>query len=75
MSENAAKIGRFYVPMQQAMHKLWNTYSDAELQLLLRFAKEGYKAALQATEVLNTFVNDGVKTRAALKAPKPRRAR
>ena len=47
--------------MQQAMHKLWNTYSDAELQLLLRFAKEGYKAALQATEVLNTLVNDGVK--------------
>ena len=75
VSENAAKIGRFYVPMQQAMHKLWNTYSDAELQLLLRFAKEGYKAALQATEVLNTLVNDGVKKRAALKEPKPRRAR
>ena len=75
VSENAAKIGRFYVPMQQAMHKLWSTYSDAELQLLLRFAKEGYKAALQATEVLNTLVNDGVKKRAALKEPKPRRAR
>ena len=75
VSENAAKIGRFYVPMQQAMHKLWNTYSDAELQLLLRFAKEGYKAALQATEVLNTLTNDGVKKRAALKEPKPRRAR
>jgi DNA-binding MarR family transcriptional regulator len=75
VSENAAKIGRFYVPMQQAMHKLWNTYSDAELQLLLRFAKEGYKAALQATEVLSTLVNDGVKKRAALKEPKPRRAR
>ena len=75
VSENAAKIGRFYVPMQQAMHKLWNTYSDAELQLLLRFAKEGYKAALQATEALNTLVNDGVKKRATLKEPKPRRAR
>ena len=75
VSENAAKIGRFYVPMQQAMHKLWSTYSDAELQLLLRFAKEGYKAALQATEVLNTLTNDGVKKRAALKEPKPRRAR
>ena len=75
VSENAAKIGRFYVPMQQAMHKLWSTYSDAELQLLLRFAKEGYKAALQATEVLNTLTNDGVKKRAALKEPKPGRAR
>src|SRR6476619_6486247 len=27
--ENVAAIGRFYVPMQQAMHKLWGTYSDA----------------------------------------------
>src|SRR4029079_9725357 len=36
--DNVAQIGRFYVPMQQAMHKLWNTYSEAELQLLLRFA-------------------------------------
>src|SRR6202043_2327375 len=39
--ENVAKVGRFYVPMQQAMQKLWSTYSDAELQLLLRFAGEG----------------------------------
>src|SRR5256885_4085548 len=50
--ENIAGIGRFYVPMQQAMQKLWSTYSDAELQLLLRFASEGYRAALEATEAL-----------------------
>ena len=70
--ENAARIGRFYVPMQQAMHKLWNTYSDAELQLLLRFAREGYKAALGATEELNGLVEAADK-RATPKKPKPGR--
>ena len=36
--ENIARVGRFYEHMQQAMLKLWETYSDAELRLLLRFA-------------------------------------
>ena len=49
--ENVAKIGRFYVPMQRAW-KVWSTYSDAELRLLLRFATEGYKSVLAATEAL-----------------------
>src|SRR5215475_7517611 len=70
--ENAARIGRFYVPMQQAMHKLWTTYSDAELQLLLRFAREGYKAALEATEELNRLVEAAAK-RAIPKKPRPGR--
>ena len=55
--ESAAQIGRLYVPMQEAMQKVWRTYSDAELQLLLRFAKEGYKASLQATEALKDLVD------------------
>jgi len=54
--ENTAKIARFYVPMQEAMHKLWSTYSDAELQLLLRFASGGYKAVLEATERLKGLI-------------------
>lgn len=54
--ENVARIGRFYVPMQEAMHKLWSTYSEAELQLLLRFASEGYKAVLEATERLKGLI-------------------
>lgn len=54
--ENLAQIGRLYAPMQAAMQKLWSTYSDAELQLLLRFAAEGYKAALEATEALKGLV-------------------
>jgi DNA-binding MarR family transcriptional regulator len=63
--ENIAGIARFYVPMQQAMQKLWSTYSEAELQLLLRFASEGYKAVLEATEVLKGLID----------APKKKRAR
>jgi DNA-binding MarR family transcriptional regulator len=55
--ENVGQIARFYVPMQAAMQKLWSTYSDAELQLLLRFASEGYKAVLEATEVLKGLID------------------
>src|SRR5215831_19738051 len=71
--ENAARIGRFYVPMQQAMHKLWSTYSDAELQLLLRFAKEGYKASLEAAEALKGLVEAEAGKRTVRKKGKARR--
>jgi DNA-binding MarR family transcriptional regulator len=71
--ENAARIGRYYVPMQEKMSKVWGTYSDAELQLLLRFASEGYKAAVEATEALNGLMRDGTSKRAP--ATKPRRTR
>jgi hypothetical protein len=54
--------------MQAAMHKLWSTYSDAELQLLLRFASEGYRAVLEATEALKGLI-DTPKEK-ALKKPK-----
>jgi DNA-binding MarR family transcriptional regulator len=55
--ENTARIGRYYVPMQEAMHRLWKTYSEAELQLLLRFANEGYKSVLDATEKLKGLLD------------------
>ena len=67
--ENVAKIGRFYVPMQQAMQKLWSTYSDAELQLLLRFANEGYKAVLEATEALKALLDAPPEKRARSRKP------
>jgi DNA-binding MarR family transcriptional regulator len=70
--ENVAKIGRFYVPMQAAMHKLWDTYSEAELQLLLRFASEGYKAVLEATEALQGLI-DAPAEKALKKPGRPRR--
>jgi DNA-binding MarR family transcriptional regulator len=71
--ENIARIGRLYVPMQEAMQKLWSTYSDVELQLLLRFAREGYKAALQATETLRGLVESETGKAAKRKKGRPRR--
>jgi DNA-binding MarR family transcriptional regulator len=65
--ENAAKVGRLYTPLQEAMHKLWSTYSDAELQFLLRFARESYKASLEATEALMGLVEEQAGKRPAAK--------
>ena len=53
---NIAKVGRFYEHMQRAMLKLWETYSDAELRLLLRFATQGYETMLAATEELKAMM-------------------
>ncbi|MBR1232258.1 MarR family transcriptional regulator [Bradyrhizobium sp. AUGA SZCCT0177] len=70
--DNVAQIGRFYVPMQQAMHKLWSSYSEAELQLLLRFASESYKSVLEATEALKGLI-DSPTEKAPKKLGRPRR--
>jgi DNA-binding MarR family transcriptional regulator len=71
--ETVARIGQFYVPMQQAMHKVWNGYSDEELRLLLRFANDGYKGVLEATEALKGILDTPPEKRANLRTPKPRR--
>jgi DNA-binding MarR family transcriptional regulator len=65
--ENAAKVGKLYTPLQEAMYKLWSTYSDAELQFLLRFARESYKASLEATEALMGLVEEQAGKRPAAK--------
>jgi DNA-binding MarR family transcriptional regulator len=69
---SVAEIGRFYVPMQAAMQKLWGTYSDAELKLLLRFASEGYKSVLEATEALKGLI-DAPKAKGTKKPERARR--
>lgn len=69
----AMKIGQFYVPMQQAMEKVFGGYSDEELRLLLRFANEGYKAVLAATEALKGLLETPPEKRPALKLKKLRR--
>jgi DNA-binding MarR family transcriptional regulator len=56
VSENTAKIGRFYEHLQRAMVKLLDTYSDAELRLLLRFTTQGYETMLAATEELKSMM-------------------
>ncbi|GLR84891.1 MarR family winged helix-turn-helix transcriptional regulator [Bradyrhizobium iriomotense] len=71
--ETTAEIGKLYVPMQQAMHKVWSRYSDEELRLLLRFATDGYKGVLEATEALKDLLDTPPEKRADLKTPKPRR--
>ena len=54
--ESVAKIGRFYEHMQRGMVKLWESYSDVELRLLLEFATKGYETMLSATEELKSMV-------------------
>ncbi len=63
-AERVTEIGRFYEPLQRAMNKLMDTYSDAELKLLLRFATESYQAMLAATGELKAIIEA---------APKPKR--
>ena len=70
---SAAKIGRYYLPLQEKMHNVWGTYSDAELQLLLRFATEGYKASVDATQALHGLINEGTSKRETVRKPRPTR--
>ncbi|MHC2334253.1 DNA-binding MarR family transcriptional regulator [Bradyrhizobium sp. USDA 4454] len=69
VEDKAMEIGKFYVPMQNAMQKLWSSYSDDELRLLLRFANDGYKGVLQATEALKALIDMPPEQRAKLKLP------
>jgi DNA-binding MarR family transcriptional regulator len=70
--ENIAKVGRFYLHLQQAMLKVWETYSDEELRLLLRFTTQGYHTVRKATEELKGMV-EAPKARRAAGATKPAR--
>jgi len=69
--ENVARISKCYEPIQKAMLELWSRYSDAELQLLIRFADESYKVMLTATEELKAMIEASKKQAPA----KPARAR
>jgi DNA-binding MarR family transcriptional regulator len=40
--EALGKIGRYYEPLQKAVTKDWEGYTDAELKLLVRFLTQGY---------------------------------
>jgi DNA-binding MarR family transcriptional regulator len=55
--ENIARIGRFYEPLQRAVQKNWEGYTDAELKLLLRFMTQGYTTMLDVTEELKAMVD------------------
>ena len=55
--ENIAKIGRYYEPLQRAVQRDWEGYTDAELKLLLRFMTQGYTTMLDVTEELKAMVD------------------
>ena len=66
--ENVARIGKYYEHLQRTMQGVFDGYTDAELRLLLRFAKQGYETMLAATEALKSML-DAPKEK-ALKQPK-----
>ena len=70
--ETAKRIARFYDPMHDAMMKVLNAYSEDELRLLLRFANEGYKGVLEATEDLKGLI-DASEDQPVKKRGRPRR--
>ena len=55
--ENVARIGKFYEQLQRDDAGLLDSYTDAELQLLLRFAIQGYETVLAATEALKAMID------------------
>jgi hypothetical protein len=73
--QNIARVGVLYEHMQRAMLKNWDSYTDDELRLLLRFASQGYETMLAATEELKATITKtaAVKGRTAKKPPQARR--
>ena len=52
--EALAKIVRLYEPLQRAVTRDWEGYTDAELKLLLRFMIQGYNTMLGVIDDLST---------------------
>jgi DNA-binding MarR family transcriptional regulator len=71
--EAVGRIGRLYEPLQRGMQATFASYSDAELRLLLRFAKDGYAAMLTATEKLKSSLKAQEKPARLRKPARPRR--
>jgi DNA-binding MarR family transcriptional regulator len=61
---NIARLGALYEKLRRAVLKDWAAYSDEELQLLLRFAEQGYETMRAATSELKE-----------MEMPKPGKAR
>lgn len=70
--ERMMEIGRLYQPLERAMHKQSEGYTDAELKLLVRHASESYQSILGATNELRTII-EASRGKRDLKMPKPRR--
>src|SRR5438128_1494971 len=66
--ENVARIGKYYEHLQRTMQGVFDGYTDAELRLLLRFARQGYETMLAATEALKSMLD--APNEKALRKPK-----
>ena len=58
--------------MHDAMMKVLSSYSEDELRLLLRFANDGYKGVLEATQNLKGLI-DASEGQPVKKRGRPRR--
>ena len=65
--EALGRIGRYYEPLQKAVTKDWEGFTDAELKLVLRFMTRGYDTMLGVLDDLKT------KQQPAAKPPRPAR--
>ncbi len=63
--EALGRVGRFYQPLQKAVTKNWEGYTDAELKLLVRFMTQGYDTMLGVLDDLKA------KQEPPAKPPKP----
>ena len=66
--EALGKIASYYAPLQKAVTKNWEGYSDAELKLLLRFMTQGYDTMIGVLDDLKAK-----QEKPAAKPPKPAR--
>jgi DNA-binding MarR family transcriptional regulator len=63
--EALGRVGRYYEPLQKAVTKDWEGYTDDELKLLVRFLTQGYDTMIG--------VLDDLKAKQARPAAKPAR--
>jgi DNA-binding MarR family transcriptional regulator len=63
--EALGRVGRYYEPLQKAVTKDWEGYTDDELKLLVRFLTQGYDTMIG--------VLDDLKAKQARPAAKPSR--
>jgi DNA-binding MarR family transcriptional regulator len=74
VQERVAELGRFYVPLQRAMQKQSDAYSDDELKLLLRYVDHSYRSMLEAMSQLKAMMEQAPKGKRGVRKPaSPRR--
>jgi DNA-binding MarR family transcriptional regulator len=68
VAERMMEMGRPYELVKRAMRKQSEAYSDAELELLVRYGTDSYRSMLEATTQLGSMLDEEKR-----RATKPRR--